>query len=155
MNRMIGTNVLGYFMAGVYHRPKAEERIFLFVDLEGSTQLAERLGSARYFELLRRFVDDLTEPVLETRGEIDQLPPRDSRSMPSARAWTSSSPVRCRAGDPAAGRRGDTMRGSRAAGQGGARGRLGPRSRSGRLTRRRGRMRSISPSRLRRRGPGR
>src|SRR5262245_59489354 len=72
MNRMIGANILGYFVAGVYHRPKAEERIFLFVDLTGSTQLAERLGSARYFELLRRFVDDLTEPVLETGGEIYQ-----------------------------------------------------------------------------------
>ena len=72
MNRMIGANVLGYFMAGVYHRPKAEERIFLFLDLEGSTQLAERLGSARYFELLRRCVDDLTEPVLEAEGEIYQ-----------------------------------------------------------------------------------
>jgi adenylate cyclase len=72
MNRMIGANVLGYFVAGVYRRPKAEERIFLFLDLEGSTQLAERLGSARYFELLRRFVDDLTEPVLETEGEIYQ-----------------------------------------------------------------------------------
>jgi adenylate cyclase len=72
MNRMIGANVLGYFVAGVYHQPKAEERIFLFLDLEGSTQLAERLGSARYFELLRRFVDDLSEPVLETGGEIYQ-----------------------------------------------------------------------------------
>ena len=72
MNRMIGANVLGYFIAGVYHRPKAEARIFLFMDLAGSTQLAERLGSARYFELLRRFVDDLTEPVLRTGGEIYQ-----------------------------------------------------------------------------------
>jgi class 3 adenylate cyclase len=72
MNRMIGANVLGYFVAGVYHRPKAEERIFLFLDLAGSTQIAERLGSARYFELLRRFADDLTEPVLETEGEIYQ-----------------------------------------------------------------------------------
>ena len=72
MNRMIGANVLGYFAAGVYRQPKAEERIFLFLDLEGSTQLAERLGSAEYFELLRRFVDDLTEPVLETEGEIYQ-----------------------------------------------------------------------------------
>jgi adenylate cyclase len=69
---MIGANVLGYFMAGVYSRPKEEERIFLFLDLEGSTQLAERLGSARYFELLRRIVDDLTEPVLEAEGEIYQ-----------------------------------------------------------------------------------
>jgi adenylate cyclase len=72
MNRMIGANVLGYFVAGVYRHPKAEERVFLFLDLQGSTQLAERLGSARYFELLRRFVDDLTEPVLEAEGEIYQ-----------------------------------------------------------------------------------
>jgi len=72
MNRMIGTNVLGYFAAGVYRAPKAEERIFLFLDLQGSTQLAERLGSERYFELLRRVVDDLTDPVLEAEGEIYQ-----------------------------------------------------------------------------------
>jgi len=72
MNRMVGASVLGYFVAGSYRSPKQEERIFLFVDLEGSTQLAEQLGSARYFELLRRFVDELSEPVLATRGEIYQ-----------------------------------------------------------------------------------
>jgi adenylate cyclase len=72
MNRLVGVNVLGYFAAGVYRRPKSEERVFLFVDLVGSTQLAERLGSARYFELLRRFVDDLSDPVLEAEGEIYQ-----------------------------------------------------------------------------------
>ena len=72
MNRMIGANVLRYFVAGRYHRPTAEERIFLFLDLEGSTTLAERLGSARYFELLRRFVDDLTDPIVASRGEIYQ-----------------------------------------------------------------------------------
>ena len=72
INRMIGATVLGYFVAGVYHRPRTEERVFLFIDLESSTHLAERLGSERYFELLRRLVDDLTEPVLETEGEIYQ-----------------------------------------------------------------------------------
>jgi adenylate cyclase len=72
MNRMIGANVLGYFVAGVYHRPREEERIFLFLDLEGSTQLAERLGSKTYYELLRRVVDDLSDPVVETEGEIYQ-----------------------------------------------------------------------------------
>jgi adenylate cyclase len=72
MNRMIGTNVLRYFLAGRYHRPTAEERIFLFLDLERSTALAERLGSARYFDLLRRFVDDLTDPIVASRGEIYQ-----------------------------------------------------------------------------------
>jgi adenylate cyclase len=44
----------------------------MFIDLEGSTTLAERLGSARYFALLQRFVDDLTEPILEAEGEIYQ-----------------------------------------------------------------------------------
>jgi adenylate cyclase len=72
MNRIVGADVLRYFVAGVYHRPKLEDRIFLFLDLEGSTQLAERLGSIRYFDLLRDFVDDLTEPVLEAEGEIYQ-----------------------------------------------------------------------------------
>jgi adenylate cyclase len=72
MNRMIGANVLRYFVTGVYHLPRPEERIFLFLDLHGSTALAERLGSRRYFELLRRFVDDLTEPVLDCEGEIYQ-----------------------------------------------------------------------------------
>jgi len=33
--------------AGVYHTPKAEGRLFLLIDLQGSTQLAKRLGSAR------------------------------------------------------------------------------------------------------------
>ncbi|MGH7373972.1 MAG: adenylate/guanylate cyclase domain-containing protein, partial [Candidatus Rokuibacteriota bacterium] len=61
-----------YFVAGRYHQPTAEERIFLFLDLEQSTTLAERLGSARYFELLRRFVDDLTDPIVASRGEIYQ-----------------------------------------------------------------------------------
>jgi len=72
MNRMVGTNVVRYFLAGVYHRPVEEERIFMFLDLVGSTQLAEQLGSARYYDLLRRFVDDLTEPILATGGEIYQ-----------------------------------------------------------------------------------
>jgi len=72
MNSLVGINVLRYFAAGVYRRPTAEERVFLFVDLVGSTQLAERLGSARYFELLRRFVDDLSDPVVEAEGEIYQ-----------------------------------------------------------------------------------
>ena len=71
-SRMIGANVLRYFVTGVYHRPAPEERIFLFLDIEGSTSLAERLGSATYFELLRRFVDDLSEPILAAEGEIYQ-----------------------------------------------------------------------------------
>ncbi len=72
MNRMIGQNVLGYFVMGSYHRPRDEERAFLFIDLVGSTGLAEELGGPRYYLMLRQFVDLLTEPVLESRGQIYQ-----------------------------------------------------------------------------------
>jgi adenylate cyclase len=96
MNRMIGANVLRYFVTGVYHRPQREERIFLFLDLEGSTQLAERLGSATYFELLRRFVDDLTEPVLGCEGEIYQYAGDEVViTWPHARGVRAANCVRC------------------------------------------------------------
>jgi class 3 adenylate cyclase len=96
MNRMIGTNVLRYFMAGAYARPVREERIFLFIDLVSSTALAERLGSARYFELLRRFVDDLTDPILDHEGEIYQYAGDEVViTWPLARGLRDASCVRC------------------------------------------------------------
>jgi len=96
MNRIVGANVLRYFATGVYHRPKAEERVFLFLDLEGSTRLAERLGSARYFELLRRVVDDLTDPVLEAEGEIYQYAGDEVViTWPLARGVRTANCVRC------------------------------------------------------------
>ena len=95
-NRMIGTSVLRYFVAGTYHRPRTEERVFLFIDLEGSTKLAERLGSATYFDLLRRFVDDLTEPIVVTRGEIYQYAGDEVVvTWPLATAVRSANCVRC------------------------------------------------------------
>lgn len=72
MNRMIGPNVLRYFVTGSYHRPQEEERAFLFIDLVGSTGLAEELGGPTYYMMLRQFVDELTDPVLESRGQIYQ-----------------------------------------------------------------------------------
>jgi len=72
MNRLIGHNVLRYFIAGTYHRPKEEDRIFMFLDLRGSTAMAEQMGGKAYYSLLNKFVNALTEPVLETRGEIHE-----------------------------------------------------------------------------------
>jgi adenylate cyclase len=41
MNRHIGHNVLWYFVTGTYHRPKEEDRIFMFLDLRDYTKCAE------------------------------------------------------------------------------------------------------------------
>jgi adenylate cyclase len=68
--RLIGQSVLLNFVTGRYHRPRLEERILLFIDMEGSTRLAERLGPIAFHRLLNRFVTDLTEPILSAHGEI-------------------------------------------------------------------------------------
>ena len=68
--RIIGARVLGNFILGRYHRPVREGRIFMFLDLAGSTALAERLGDIGVQTMITRFFFDITEPILEWGGEI-------------------------------------------------------------------------------------
>jgi class 3 adenylate cyclase len=68
----IGPNVLVNFFTGKYHTPKEEERIFMFLDMASSTTIAENLGHARYFTLLRSYYSDLSDPIINYSGEIYQ-----------------------------------------------------------------------------------
>ncbi|HEY4923797.1 MAG TPA: adenylate/guanylate cyclase domain-containing protein [Roseiarcus sp.] len=70
MNRLLGQNVLLNFITGRYHQPRLEERVFLFIDMEGSTRFAERLGALAFHRLVNRFIIDLTAPIVAARGEI-------------------------------------------------------------------------------------
>ena len=70
VNTLLGQNVLLNFITGRYYAPRVESRVFLFIDMEGSTGLAERLGPLAFHRLINRFVDDLTEPIVAARGEI-------------------------------------------------------------------------------------
>ena len=70
VNHLLGQNVLLDFVTGRYHRPRLEERIFLFIDIEGSTALAERLGPLAFHRLVNRFVVDVTAPIVAAYGEI-------------------------------------------------------------------------------------
>jgi adenylate cyclase len=67
---LLGGRVLIALMTGRYHRPKLEQRIGLFLDLCGSTELAERLGDEAFHRLLNHVFFDVTEPVLDAGGEI-------------------------------------------------------------------------------------
>lgn len=69
-SRLLGPAVLANFVTGRYHRPQDETRIVLFLDLAGSTTIAERLGNRRYISFLDAFFFDLTEAILESRAEI-------------------------------------------------------------------------------------
>jgi adenylate cyclase len=67
---LLGPGVLFKFVSGRYHRPRVEERVLLFVDLESSTKIAERLGELRFLDFLNRFVADVTDAIVEEGGEI-------------------------------------------------------------------------------------
>ena len=69
VNRLLGRRVLVRLIVGRYHRPREEVRVFLLIDLRGSTQIAERLGNLRYHSFLRRFISDVTGTVIRYRGE--------------------------------------------------------------------------------------
>jgi len=70
VNSLLGQNVLMNFITGRYYSPRLEERVFLFLDMEGSTGLAERLGALAFHRLVNRFVNDLTQPIVAEGGEI-------------------------------------------------------------------------------------
>ena len=72
VRRLLGYRVILNLFSGRYRRPFEEDRIFLFLDLSGSTSIAERIGHLRYHSFLRDFIEDLEEPVLEHDGDVYQ-----------------------------------------------------------------------------------
>ena len=68
----VGIEVLRNFMLGKYHQPKQETRIFMFLDMKSSTTIAENIGHELYFKLIKSCYADMTDPILETSGEIYQ-----------------------------------------------------------------------------------
>ena len=72
LDRILGPGVLKGLVSGRYHRPRSEERIFMFLDLKGSTGIAERMEAARYFEFLQMSFASMSEAILESNAEIYQ-----------------------------------------------------------------------------------
>lgn len=67
-----GQGVLIHFLLGKYHRPKEEDRIFMFVDLKSSTQHAERLGHVDYSRLIQDCFFDLSDAVVRHGAVVYQ-----------------------------------------------------------------------------------
>ena len=62
---IIGPRTLLNFITGRYHSPVEENRFVLFVDIAGSTGLAERLGGIGIHRFLDRTFRLLTEAVVD------------------------------------------------------------------------------------------
>lgn len=71
-NTKFGEGNLFNMIRGKYQTPREEQRIFMFVDLNSSTAIAEKLGDEKYHQLLKEFFADITNPILDNKGEIYQ-----------------------------------------------------------------------------------
>jgi adenylate cyclase len=67
-----GPGMFWSMLRGEYHKPKIENRIFIFLDMNDSTTLAELLGHEKYFRMLRDFYNDITKTILANDGQIYQ-----------------------------------------------------------------------------------
>ena len=72
MSRLVGERTLRDIVLGRYHRSRTEERFFLFVDVVGSTPLAERIGPAAVHRFLRDVFRLVSDPIDDCAGEVHQ-----------------------------------------------------------------------------------
>lgn len=72
INHLLGEGILWKFIRGKYHKPREEERIFMFLDMKSSTTIAEQLGHVRFYALLNELFNEISQPVLQTKAEIYQ-----------------------------------------------------------------------------------
>jgi adenylate cyclase len=70
ITNLVGRRALLNFITGRYHAPVQENRFVLYVDIAGSTGLAERLGGVGIHRFLDRTFRLLTVAVVDTRGEV-------------------------------------------------------------------------------------
>lgn len=71
INLMLGKGKLSKLLRGKYYHPRDEERIFMFIDLQSSTQLAEKLGHIHYSMFIQDCFNDMSE-VAEYEADIYQ-----------------------------------------------------------------------------------
>lgn len=69
---LVGYRTFRSLLLGRYRQPVAERRFFLFVDLVGSTALAERLGALAAHRFLGGVFRIVAEAIAEAGGEIYQ-----------------------------------------------------------------------------------
>lgn len=66
----IGGKNAFYLLVGKYHRPVWERKVFMFLDIAGSTQLVDLLGPEKTNLLFGKFMFDASRPIADNGGEI-------------------------------------------------------------------------------------
>lgn len=72
VSKLVGKDFIGKLLLGAYHRPRNENRIFLFIDLTESTKLSKELDLQQYSLLIKEFFRDIDIAMEKHDGEIYQ-----------------------------------------------------------------------------------
>ena len=72
IEKLIGKNMLKNYLKGKYRKPKKEIRVFLFLDLKGSTTISEKLGNEVYYSFLNDAIYEMSTAIMESKAEIYQ-----------------------------------------------------------------------------------
>ena len=93
---LLGHEVFTSLLLGRYHKPVEERRIFLFLDVVGSTGFARQHGDLRAQAYLGAIFAAIAEPVLRHKGAIDDyVGDMVMITWPEARGLTEARCVAC------------------------------------------------------------
>ncbi|HOY16517.1 MAG TPA: adenylate/guanylate cyclase domain-containing protein [Haliscomenobacter sp.] len=70
LSERFGSNELWMMFSGRYFNPKEEQRIFMFLDLNHSTTIAEKLGNEKFYRFLNDFFHDIAAVITLHKGEV-------------------------------------------------------------------------------------
>ncbi len=70
VRRLVGEGTMWKVITGRYHEPQQENRIFMFLDIKGSTSIAERLGDKKTHAFITDVFFDADRLITEHHGEI-------------------------------------------------------------------------------------
>ena len=66
----IGPKNIFFLLTGRYRRPLWERKIFMFLDINGSTKIVESLGPEKTNRMFGKFMFDASTPIADHDGEI-------------------------------------------------------------------------------------
>ncbi|MBS1517544.1 MAG: adenylate/guanylate cyclase domain-containing protein [Bacteroidetes bacterium] len=72
INSLLGRKVLYNYLSGKYHKPRAEKRLFMFLDLSSSTTIAEKLGPVEYHKFINSFFFDIDSSIVYHKADVYQ-----------------------------------------------------------------------------------
>ena len=67
---LVGYRRMFRILIGVYQRPRKVEKIVVFMDLVGSTGLAELIGDRPFLRFLNDAIFEMTDPIVRHKGQI-------------------------------------------------------------------------------------